>query len=121
MAPIDVAHPEELPMKAGAFCTEKNAKRAKAYRRAAQGCERLECDYTLSCRAIANAAYGHSWSDRQWDSMVNPYITLMAPHGEYSIQFPSWLKDADLDGVPTNDWRVLALCFMAAMVEAGDA
>lgn len=24
MAPIDVAHPEELPMKAGAFCTDRD-------------------------------------------------------------------------------------------------
>ena len=102
--------------------TERGAKRAAIYERAAMGCEFGLPDFELSCRAIANAAYGESWSDRQWNAVVNPYVRLMSPDGQISWRScPSWLKDSGLPREEQKDWRILALCFMAAMVEAGDA
>lgn len=90
---------------------------AAVYRKAAKLIE--DCREELSCRAIANAAYGSHWTKSQWNRVVHPYSDTFAATEDYARD-GNWL-DHVLNCSEQQDWRVLALCFMAVMVEAGDA
>ena len=86
---------------------------AKVYRDAAQGMEYGIMGMGWSCWAICDAAklpcYG---DDESPPSVVKRYERVFSPHRQH---VHLWADDW------SHDERILALCFMAAMVEAGDA
>lgn len=97
------------------FDTAKRA--AKAYREAARLIERgedLGCVGGSRCR-FSCCALQRVVGDVDASFLVSPYRNLflhLPREGWWDNSYPS---------EEYNDWRVLALCFMAAMAEAGDA
>ncbi|MDP2621578.1 MAG: hypothetical protein Q8P46_15640 [Hyphomicrobiales bacterium] len=69
-----------------------------------------------SCRAVAKAAYGDNWSAEEWSFIVDPYAKLFKPL-EASGLLEYWLKGQFSDWDERKAWRILALCFMAAIAE----
>lgn len=103
-------------MKAGAFCTDGTA---KIYREAARLSEKHGMGESSSfcCNAIFITAEGADDGDLNW-CRRDSHPLVVAFHRVYR-------PDGEDEGDPYfgDDFaaRVVALCFMAAMVEAGDA
>jgi hypothetical protein len=92
----------------------ETAKRAAIYREAARLIENDKMDY--SCCAIAEAqGIFDEWNRSKAESaLVDGYADVMGSFKEAGGFCCGWTDDG-------RDERVVALCFMAAMVEAGDA
>lgn len=88
----------------------KRTKDAAIYREAARRLETFEC-MAGCCRAISEAR-GTAGRD---DYMTEHHLRAEAVFDYMGKNQFGW-RDAD-----SLDRRVLAMCFMAAMVEAGDA
>ncbi len=93
---------------------------AKAYREAARLMEReaiyFDGPVTYACHALELVEFGHaSWADSKYCS---PLRDVFDPEREGGS---AWLCDATVSTEARKEIRILALCFMAAMVEAGDA
>lgn len=93
---------------------------ARIYRTAAQRLAKMK-QTTPACMAIADVA---GCGDDLDCLEVRAFTKTFKPRGECGNSAWSWrwVDDLDCDYRKTLDnCRVLALCFMAAMVEAGDA
>ncbi|MDP2620871.1 MAG: hypothetical protein Q8P46_11975 [Hyphomicrobiales bacterium] len=87
---------------------------SEIYRKAAELIDRNEEIY--SCRAVASTAYGDDWSPEEWSFIVDPYADLFKPV-ESASSAEHWLHGTGLAYAERKAWRVLALCFMAAIAE----
>lgn len=102
-------------------CTEGTKRRASIYLRAAERIARGKNTY--SCCAIGR----QSDYEEPLSKHIGPYVAVFKPERAGTFWGSGW----DIDEVDTHDavprtaegkaCRILALCFMAAMVEAGDA
>ena len=96
---------------------------AQIYRDAAKLVEDGMADET--CNAVQRRVLGREWYHDKTE--VHAYAKTFAPDPEvmerlmsgYCFQFGVQLRSA-LDGDEFHGWRVLALCFAAAMAETGD-
>ena len=89
-------------------CTDR-AKRAEVYREAA---DLIPKDYA-SCFAVNKVVSGHHECGT---SEARAYEELFAPYVKTFAWGEQWGEEPE-----RTNCRILALCFMAAMVEAGDA
>lgn len=103
-------------------CTDRTA-RAEVYRKAAKMLEDRQCVSWFSCHAILQAMHGGSWPLREGVTFdpsdypeVAAYGELMRPHADVSAS--RWFDGWDIEEHQSQ--RILMLCFMAEMVEAGD-
>lgn len=81
--------------------------------------ERDEARFTCCEIWGALQATGMQKEDAYKDISYVSYAELFSPNG-HQVGLAWWLPE-DMAFDDRQDWRVLALCFMAAMVEAGDA
>jgi hypothetical protein len=94
--------------------------RAKVYRNAARFLERGTHRYVVagySCLAIAKAVKGKAYTGHPSRDGFR-YADLSEVKGYIDAYGAENVEVWNFDG---RDHRVIALCFMAAMVEAGDA
>lgn len=102
--------------KISATSTEGRAARAAIYREAARMIEREK--HSFACYALGDAGQDDSTLCGLMNEIYAPGVSgawLCGIGGEEGCHYP-------LAGdCPERSGRVLALCFMAAMVEAGDA
>lgn len=90
---------------------------AAIYRKAAKLLEdEREC---FACCAISVAVHGKTYALQECAGARALFVSKFRPH-TYDGNGPFFGYYTD-DPVQANDARILALCFMAAMVEAGDA
>jgi hypothetical protein len=105
-------------------CTERaNKRRAAIYRKAARGVEQnvgSGAIYGYACNAIEavqGKVSGEIFAPWREDSDASKsFKAVFSPGHENRFGF---FGEMNSDG--SRDCRVVALCFMAAMVEAGDA
>lgn len=93
---------------------------AAIYRKAAKMMEEevAYCDgrpVRFACYALELAEFGHAIPSHS--TYCHPMKAVFAPESMDG----AWLYDASCSQEANTDLRILALCFMAAMVEAGDA
>lgn len=92
---------------------------AAIYRKAALNAEANHC-YGSSCHEIHRLVSFNTMAERYGPEVI-AFRNLFSPHGQDTTR-AFWLNDYDRwDQGEQQNWRPLALCFMAAMVEAGDA
>lgn len=106
-----------------ALRTDTVKRRAAIYRQAARSIENGADLY--SCIAVMNACD----DDKEGAKLAGKYVDVLVygledddwPSAEGRLQITGFAYGAREVGVDEVDLRVLALCFMAAMVETGDA
>ena len=91
-------------MKANSRCTDR-AKKARIFRKAA-----ARVAVEKNCGVVRAINPDHCWGQD------TPEVAAMREMFCDGTRFWPWTYDGD-----RNNQRVIALCFMAAMVEAGDA
>jgi hypothetical protein len=87
--------------------TDDSKKRAEPYRKAARDVE-LRDQYTC-------------WAIKRFGGDAGAYSRLFKTESGCTNICAICLRNELQYEVSLQDWRVLALCFMAALVEAGDA
>ena len=102
--------------------------RVAIYRRAARKLERMKTYTSFTCEAIAQTITGKDDCEGLYrHRAVQKYLHIFSPlqDGPYEERAGALQREfgsvTDFKDGPGRACRVLALCLMAAMVEAGDA
>lgn len=103
--------------------TDTTKKRTAIYRSAARALERGSryngSPVSYACHALELAEYGHPLHPTEHSSLCAPMKEIFAPDSTASAWLSPYVGGVDFSSAECV--RILALCFMAAMVEAGDA